>query len=131
MVNIHPDTSALLQEALSVDTSMERLQDLYRADRLLGPAIASNPSAPWKLLNRLALKYPVQVLANPLLNLRGPEADSVWKQFKLASLVTLCLFSEQPQHQGLVKATSQRLFTGMQRLEGEHKGSISSVWVHR
>lgn len=110
---------------------MERLQDLYRADRSLGPAIASNPSAPWKLLNRLALKHPVQVLANPLLKLRDLETDSVWKQFKLVSLVSLCLFSEQPQHQDLVKATSQRLFTSMQRLEGEHEGSISSVWVHR
>lgn len=131
MAKTHPDTSVLLREALSVDTSVDHLQDLYRADRSLGPAIASNPSAPWKLLNRLALKHPVQVLANPLLKLRGLETDSVWKQFKLASLVSLCLFSEQPQHQDLVKATGQRLFTGMQRLEGEHKGSISSVWVHR
>jgi hypothetical protein len=63
----HTSHSSLLREASSVDTSTERLEELFRADPSLGTVIALNPSASIQLLDQLALHCPAEVFANPLL----------------------------------------------------------------
>ena len=65
-----PTSSEPLQEALSVDTSPERLQELFQVDPTLGPVIASNPSTSLQLLDQLALHFPVEVLATNQLSTR-------------------------------------------------------------
>lgn len=71
-------SSDLLQEASSVNTSAKALQEMFRDYPSLGPLIASNPSATIHLLNQLALECPMEVLANPVLQLRDLETGGAF-----------------------------------------------------
>jgi len=131
MSSTDPARSELQEEARSVETSADRLRDLLRQDSSLGPIIASNSSASPALLNELALKYPAEVLANPMIPLRGRDSGGVYGVFSLPALVSLCLVCRPDQHADLLEETRQRLLVGMAELRDEVEGSLSLVWLYQ
>ena len=131
MSSTDPARSKLQEEARSVVTSAERLRDLLRQDSSLGPIIASNPSASPALLNELALKHPAEVLANPMISLRGRDSGGVYGEFSLPALVSLCLVCRPDQHADLLEESRQRLLAGMAELRDEVEGSLNLVWLYQ
>ena len=127
MSSTDPARSELQEEARSAVTSAARLEVLLRQDPALAPIIAVNPSASWKLLDRLALKHPVEILANPLLTLRVLEAERAYREFSLPALVSLCLVSEQPLHSDLLNETRERLFANIKKFEGDHTATLTCI----
>ncbi len=131
MTQAHPSHSSLLQEASSIDTSAERLQELFRVDPSLGPAIASNPSASFQLLDQLALHCPAEVLANPLLLLSALETAGAYGDFSLRSLISLCLACDPQQDAGLLKETRRRIRVGLDELRKQETASLTCIWLHQ
>ena len=131
MSSTNPARSELQEEARSVETSADRLRDLLRQDSSLGPIIASNPSASPALLNELALKHAAEVLANPVIPLRGLEADRPYGEFSLPALVSLCLSCVPEQHADLLLEIRRRLITGLAELGEQKMASLSCVWLHQ
>ena len=121
----------LLDEARSVDTSAARLLDLVQFDPSLGPIIASNPSASWKLLDQLALKHPAEVLGNPLLLLLDLEAVGTYRELSLPALVVLCLACESKQYASLFEETWLRIRSGLDELRKQEEASLSCDWVYQ
>jgi hypothetical protein len=132
MTKPDPASSELLQEASSVNTSAEALQELYRSDPGLGPEIASNPSAPIELLDQLALQCPTEVLANPVLQLRALETGGgAYEKFSLRSLVCLCLVCDPKRDAHLLAETRRRICAGLDELRRQDKASLTSIWQHQ
>jgi len=129
MTQTHPSHSSLLQEASSIDTSAERLQELFRVDPSLGPAIASNPSASFQLLDQLALHCPAEVLANPLFQLRALEASGAYASFSLRSLLCLCLAWDSKRETQLLKETKRRMQQALDQLRKQEWVSLSCIWL--
>lgn len=127
----HPDhdSSELLQEAHSVDTSAQRLQALFRVDPALGATIASNPSASIQLLNQLALHYPAEVLANPVLLLRSLEVGGVYGEFSLPALICLSIVCDPQKDQSLLEETKQRIQFALNQLQGQDT-SLECDWLY-
>jgi hypothetical protein len=132
MTTSDPTSSQLLQEARSVDTCAERLQELNRVDPALGPQIASNPSAPIELLDQLALQCPTEVLANPVLQFRDLETGGgAYEKFSLRSLVCLCLVCDPKRDAHLLAETRRRICAGLDELRRQEEASLTSIWQHQ
>lgn len=123
--------STLLAAASSVDTSPQRLQELFKADPSLGVVIATNPSASIQLLDQLASQFPAEVLANPALQLLSLEAERVYGAFSLRSLVCLSLSSELKQETQLLEETKRRMHKALDRLRSQEMVGLSCVWLWR
>ena len=130
MTQLHPSHSSLLQEASSVDTSAERLQELFRVDSSLGPVIALNPSASIQLLDQLALHYPAEVLANSLLLIRTLEAGGAYRDFSLGALISLSLACDLPPDASLLAETWRRIKAGLEELQGQEYASLECDWLY-
>jgi hypothetical protein len=132
MTTSDPTSSQLLQEARSVDTCAERLQELNRSDPGLGPQIASNPSAPIELLDQLALQCPTEVLANPVLQFRDLETGGgAYGKFSLRSLVCLCLVCDPKRDAHLLAEMRRRIRTGLDELRGKEWIRLTCVWLYK
>ena len=131
MTTPDPTSSEPLQEALSVDTSPERLQELYRAHSALRSVMASNPSAPIKLLDELALQCPTEVLANPVLQLRAFETCGPYGEFSLQSLVCLCLVCDPKRDPDLLQEIRWRIRACLDELRGKEWISLTCVWLYQ
>lgn len=129
----HPDqaSSELLQEAHSVDTPAERLQELFRANPALGPVIACNPSASIRLLDELAIQFPADVLSNPVLQLRALETGGAYGEFSLHSLVCLCLACNPKRDADLLEETRRRVRAGLDELCRQEEASLTCIWQHQ
>ncbi len=125
MINSHSSQSTLLEEASSVKTSPQRLQQLLQADPSLGAVIASNPSASIQLLDQLALHYPVEVRANPLIALRAMEVGGAYRGFSLRSLVCLCLACESIRDRGLLNELKRRMAEAFDELRKQEFVTLS------
>ena len=123
--------SELLQEASSINTSAERLHDLFRADPSLARVIASNPSVSVQLLDCLALQFPQEVLDNPLLQFLALEKGGAYREFSLPGLISLCLVCKPKQHADLLEEIRQRFRTGFAELALQEEASLSVEWVHQ
>jgi hypothetical protein len=123
--------STLLEEAGSVDTSPQRLHELFEADPSLGSVIASNPSASIQLLDQLAVQFPAEVLANPALQLLSLEAERVYGAFSLRSLVCLSLSSELKQETQVLEETKRRMHEALDQLRSQEMVGLSCVWLWR
>jgi hypothetical protein len=130
MTTSDPTSSQLLQEARSVDTCAERLQELNRADPALGPQIASNPSAPIELLDQLALQCPTEVLANPVLQLRALETGGAYGELSLRSMVCLCLASNPKRDADLLRETRRRIQSSIEELRAQDYASLDCDWLY-
>jgi len=131
MTQPHTSHSSVLQEARSVDTSTERLQELYQADPALGPVIASNPSAPIGLLDQLAFQCPSKVLANPLLSLLGLEKGRVYSEFSLPALVSLCMACDPKRNDDLPKEVKRRIVTELAKIEEREWVTLTCIWTYK
>lgn len=129
MTQPHPSHSSLLQEASSVDTSAERLEELYRVDPSLGSVIALNPSASIQLLDQLALHCPAEVLANPLIQLRALEAGGAYGGFSLRSLACLCLAWDSKREAQLLDETKRRMQKALDQLRRQEWVGLSCIWL--
>lgn len=119
MIKSHSSHSSLLEEASSVKTSPQRLQQLLQDDPSLGAVIASNPSASFQSLDQLALHFPAEVLTNPLLPLRSLEAKGAYGDFSLPALICLCLVSDTRRDNILLEETKIRIQAALDRLQGQ------------
>ena len=126
-----PSRSTLLEEVGSVDTTPQRLEEIWRAEPSFGPVIASNPSASIQLLDQLALHYPVEVRANPLIALRAMEVGGAYRGFSLRSLVCLCLACESMRDRGLLNELKRRMAEAFDGLRKQEFVTLSCVWLYR
>ena len=130
MTQHKPSHLLFLREASSVDTSANRLQELYQTDPSLGSVIASNPSASIRLLDQLALQHPAEVLANPLLPLRPLEDGGAYRPFSLPALVSLCMAWTPGRDAELLQETKTRMAFGLDELANQEEASLSCEWVY-
>lgn len=123
---MHESTlSELLWEASLPTSSSYRLKELYKLAPSIGSVIASNQSTSIQLLDQLALQYPVEVLANPLVQVLG----SVYREFSLRSLVCLSLSSELKQESQLLDQTRLRMHEALDQLRSTECVGLSCVWL--
>jgi hypothetical protein len=129
MAKPDPISSPFQQEASSVSTSPQRLQELFEADPSLGVVIASNPSASIQMLDQLASQYPAEVLANPLVQLGSLEVGRVFGAFSLKSLVCLSLVDDSQIDTQLVNETRCRLNDTLDQLCSQEFVGLSCIWL--
>jgi len=121
--------STLLEEASSVYTSPQRLQELFEADPSLGVVIASNSSASIQLLDQLSSQFPAEVFANPALQLLSLEAERVYGAFSLRSLVCLSLSSGLKHETQLLEETKRRMHAALDQFRSQELVGLSCVWL--
>jgi hypothetical protein len=121
MTTPDPTSSEPLQEALSVDTSPERLEELFQVDPTLGPLIASNPSTSLQLLDQLAVHFPVEVLAN---------RSVIYSYLSLRSLVCLCLVCDMRRDACLSNEILRRIHAGIDELQTQEYATLECDWLY-
>lgn len=118
-------------EAASPQTAPERLIELYKESQLLWGLIASNPSAPISILDKLAINFPEEVLGNPSFSAIVVERDFSLKDLSLRSLVLLCLKGDQQEQNELRQELAWRLTRDFIELQKTDEASMSCVWTYQ